>query len=110
MILVLSAVRRHTAMASPGGNSGGGGWKQTLVRLMERHRGLIVVLFCLPASFLFDVVFRLRAWVRRELLAAPNSHHRRVAEIQARVSEVAGGGGRRRSGRRRIVELEIKEN
>ena len=79
-------------MASPGGGGGGGGggWKQSLVRLMERHRGLIVVLFCLPASFLFDVVFRLRAWVRRELLAAPNKHSQRVAEIQARVSPRRG--------------------
>ncbi|KAF0308059.1 Delta(24)-sterol reductase [Amphibalanus amphitrite] len=72
-------------MAGGEGAASGGGWRQTLVRLMERHRGLIVVLFCLPASFLFDVAFRLRAWVRRELLAAPNKHHQRVAEIQARV-------------------------
>ena len=73
-------------------DSGGGGWRQSLVRFMERHRGLIVVLFCLPASFVFDVAFRLRAWVRRELLAAPNKHSQRVAEIQARVRDTRATG------------------
>ena len=71
-------------------SGGGGGWRQSLVRLMESHRGLIVVLFCLPASFVFDVAFRMLAWVRRELLAAPNKHPQRVAEIQARVSAPHG--------------------
>lgn len=60
--------------------------KKKLVRFMEEHRGLIVVLFCLPASFIFDLCFQLRNWFYRTVLSAPQKHDERVRAIQAKVS------------------------
>lgn len=54
---------------------------------MERNRGLIVVLFCLPASFIFDAALVLHKRVSRAL--RPNDHHdKKVQRIQkqARVT------------------------
>lgn len=56
---------------------------------MERNRGLIVVLFCLPASFIFDAALVLHKRVSRAL--GPNDHHdKKVQRIQkqARVTTV----------------------
>ncbi|XP_046464383.1 delta(24)-sterol reductase-like [Daphnia pulex] len=60
-------------------------WKKKLVRLMEDNRGLIVLLFCLPASFLFDLVLQLRNWFNRTFLSAPQRHDTRVRQIQSQV-------------------------
>ncbi|EFX76695.1 hypothetical protein DAPPUDRAFT_106816 [Daphnia pulex] len=58
-------------------------WKKKLVRLMEDNRGLIVLLFCLPASFLFDLVLQLRNWFNRTFLSASQRHDTRVRQIQS---------------------------
>lgn len=60
-------------------------WKKKLIRLMEENRGLIVLLFCLPASFLFDLAFQLRNWFYRSVLSAPQQHDDRVRQIQNKV-------------------------
>ena len=61
------------------------GWKKTLVRFMEENRGLIILIFCLPASFLFDLVFQLKNWFYRVVLSAPQRHDERVRQIQSQV-------------------------
>nr|XP_002125856.3 delta(24)-sterol reductase-like [Ciona intestinalis] len=59
--------------------------KQWFVKWLEDNRGLVVVLFCLPASFIFDVCLRFRNWVIRYLFSAPHQHNERVRTIQAAV-------------------------
>lgn len=53
---------------------------------MEEHRGLIVLLFCLPASLIFDLIMQLRNWFFRKILSAPQRHDERVRAIQAQVN------------------------
>lgn len=53
---------------------------------MEDNRGLIVLLFCLPASFVFDLVLQFRNWFYRNALSAPLRHDERVRQIQTQVS------------------------
>jgi len=62
-------------------------WKKELVRFMEEHRGLIVLLFCLPASLIFDLIMQLRNWFFRKVLSAPQRHDERVRSIQSQVRE-----------------------
>ena len=62
-----------------------GSWKRSIVRWMEDNRGLIVLLFCLPASFIFDVGLQLRNWFYRTVLSAPQRHDDRVRQIQSQV-------------------------
>ncbi|KAK0395646.1 hypothetical protein QR680_001372 [Steinernema hermaphroditum] len=54
------------------------------VRWLEEHRGLVIVLFCLPASFLFDLAVRLLKTVER-ILWFHASHSDRVRSIQKEV-------------------------
>lgn len=63
-----------------------GSWKKSIVRWMEDNRGLIVLLFCLPASFIFDVALQLRNWFYRTVLSAPQRHDERVRQIQSQVT------------------------
>ena len=58
-----------------------------LVKLLEEHRGLVVVLFCLPISYLFDICLKLSNWIRRRRLSAPEQHYLRVGKIQESVRE-----------------------
>jgi len=62
-------------------------WKTKLVRWLEDNRGLVVLLFCLPASFIFDLVLKVRKWVLRRMSAGPEFHDKRVKEIQAKVQK-----------------------
>uniref|UniRef100_A0A914UJW1 Delta(24)-sterol reductase n=1 Tax=Plectus sambesii TaxID=2011161 RepID=A0A914UJW1_9BILA len=61
--------------------------KQRAVRWLEDNRGLVIVLFCLPASLIFDLAMRVRCWVRRTFFSAPEKHDDRVRVIQKSVSE-----------------------
>jgi delta24-sterol reductase len=61
--------------------------KSKAIRWLEDNRGLVIVLFCLPASFLFDYAFQLRNWLRRFLLSAPKDHSKRVQIIQNYVKK-----------------------
>ncbi|KAL4719860.1 hypothetical protein ACJJTC_019762 [Scirpophaga incertulas] len=60
--------------------------KRRVVRWLEDHRELVVALFCLPASFLFASLLRLRAWARG-LAADPRRHDAAVRDIQAQVQQ-----------------------
>ncbi|XP_063830459.1 delta(24)-sterol reductase-like [Ostrinia nubilalis] len=60
--------------------------KQRLVVWLEDHREFVVAFFCLPASFLFTVMLRLKAFIRR-LTSDPMRHDSAVKDIQARVQK-----------------------
>ncbi|PAA94059.1 hypothetical protein BOX15_Mlig017234g1 [Macrostomum lignano] len=63
------------------------GLKKRLIRWLEDNRGLVIVLFCLPASFIFDTGLSLYKWFQRTLLSAPERHDARVRQIQRRVGD-----------------------
>ncbi|XP_026755859.2 delta(24)-sterol reductase-like isoform X2 [Galleria mellonella] len=60
--------------------------KQRLIRWLEEHRELVVCVFCLPASFVFSVLLRARAWLR-SLSSDPHRHDSAVRGIQAKVQQ-----------------------
>ena len=53
--------------------------------MLTEYRGVVIVCFCLPASFVFGLYFQLRDFVYRALLASPSQHDARVAGVQAEV-------------------------
>nr|XP_039274088.1 delta(24)-sterol reductase-like isoform X1 [Styela clava] len=59
--------------------------KKWIISWLEEHRGLVIVLFCLPASFLFDSIFKLQRLVHQKLFYAPENHDTRVKSIQKKV-------------------------
>lgn len=61
--------------------------KTRLINFLENNRGLVVLIFCLPASFIFDLVLKTRHWFYHTFLSAPEDHDKRVKEIQRRVAE-----------------------
>lgn len=61
--------------------------KKRFIRWMEDNRGLILTVFGLPASFLFDCIMRARNWFYRSLLSSPSQHGERVRKIQAQVRQ-----------------------
>ncbi|GBP25832.1 hypothetical protein EVAR_81711_1 [Eumeta japonica] len=61
--------------------------KKRLIRWLEDHRELVIVMFCLPASFLFDILLRIKHNIRRTLFSSPRQHDRRVRKIQNKVQQ-----------------------
>jgi len=61
--------------------------RKKIIRWMEDNRGLILTLFGLPMSFLFDIMMQIRNWTYRVFLSSPSKHDERVAAIQAQVRE-----------------------
>ncbi|CAH2041949.1 unnamed protein product, partial [Iphiclides podalirius] len=59
--------------------------KQRVIRWLERNRELVVLVFCLPASFLFAALLKARSSLSR--LCARHDHDEAVGEIQRRVQE-----------------------
>ncbi|KAI6184456.1 FAD-binding PCMH-type domain-containing protein [Aphelenchoides bicaudatus] len=59
--------------------------KKRVIRWLEDNRGLVIVIFCLPASFIFDTFISLRCWFQRTFLSAPKDHLKRVRTIQEAV-------------------------
>lgn len=60
-------------------------WKNTLINLLEEHRSLVVLLFCLPASFLFDLILSLNIKLHRAIFSSAAKHDERIIEIQRKV-------------------------
>lgn len=60
-------------------------WKEAVINLLEVHRGLVVLFFCLPASFVFDIGLLLYTRFQRFFFSSPENHNNRVAEIQKDV-------------------------
>ncbi|CAL8078831.1 unnamed protein product [Orchesella dallaii] len=61
--------------------------RKPIIRWLEDNRGLVVLFFCLPASFIFDLVLRFKVWLQRSLSNVPETHQQRVAEIQKQVAK-----------------------
>lgn len=59
--------------------------KTKLIEVLENNRGLVVLLFCLPASFIFDLILSCRNKIHRFFFSSPEQHDARVREIQHRV-------------------------
>ncbi|KAJ8716944.1 hypothetical protein PYW08_005343 [Mythimna loreyi] len=61
-------------------------FKHRLIQWLEDHREFVVAVFCLPASFLFTVLMRLRAYARW-LTSDPQRHDSAVRLIQSQVQQ-----------------------
>jgi delta24-sterol reductase len=53
--------------------------------LLTRHRGLVIFLFAVPVSFLFQKAQDMRNWYYRTFLATNKLHDKKVREIQVMV-------------------------
>lgn len=62
-------------------------WKTKLVNFLENNRGLVILLFCLPASFIFDLFLSTRNYIQRKLFSSPKRHEDRVRNIQKQVQK-----------------------
>lgn len=60
-------------------------WRKSAVRWLEDNRGLVVLFFCLPASFVFNLVLTTRNWIVRKISSAPEKHYLRVRYIQSQI-------------------------
>lgn len=63
----------------------GNNWKTKLIQLLEDNRGLVVLFFCLPASFIFDLILFLNRKLQKYLFGKAEEHDVRVREIQRTV-------------------------
>ncbi|CAI4228273.1 unnamed protein product [Auanema sp. JU1783] len=61
--------------------------KSKAVRWLEDNRGLVIVAFCLPASFIFDCFMQFRLWFNRTFFKSTLNHSDRVGEVQRRVKQ-----------------------
>ncbi|RZC33420.1 FAD binding 4 domain containing protein [Asbolus verrucosus] len=59
-------------------------FKSRLIEFLENHRGLVVVFFCLPASFLFNLLLAAQRTLRL-LFSSPHKHDERVKAIQKQI-------------------------
>ncbi|XP_050297657.1 delta(24)-sterol reductase-like [Anthonomus grandis grandis] len=62
-------------------------WKESLIALLEENRGLVVLLFCLPASFFFDLVLSLQNKLHKWIFGSAVKHDERVRAIQKQVQD-----------------------
>ncbi|KAJ2948761.1 hypothetical protein O0L34_g8021 [Tuta absoluta] len=60
--------------------------KARIIPWLEDNRELVVAFFCLPASFIFTVLLRIRAWWTK-MNNAPYKHDSSVREIQDQVQQ-----------------------
>ncbi|CAG9859400.1 unnamed protein product [Phyllotreta striolata] len=59
--------------------------KEKLIEFLENNRGLVVLFFCLPASFLFDLFLTAKRNIHRLLFSSPKLHETRAAKIQSQI-------------------------
>ena len=67
-----------------------------LDRLIEHvmvHYRWIFVMFLLPVSFLYDIMFYLRNWIVFKLSSAPKKHLQKVQNVQKQVRNWREAGG-----------------
>lgn len=60
-------------------------FKQILIKFGTKYRGIIIVVFCLPLSFLYECIFTLRNWLYWTFLMSPERHDERVKQVQEEV-------------------------
>lgn len=59
--------------------------KENLINLLETHRGLVIVFFCLPASLIFEFFLKIRKFFGSVFEFGKKNHLEKVAKIQADV-------------------------
>lgn len=62
-------------------------WQDVVIGFLENNRGLVILLFCLPASLLFDLVLTARTKIYRTFFSSPKLHDYRVTGIQSRIQK-----------------------
>ncbi|KAK9878571.1 hypothetical protein WA026_022641 [Henosepilachna vigintioctopunctata] len=62
-------------------------FKDKCIEILEENRGLVILLFCLPASFFFNLFLQIRRSVYRYLFSSPENHNERVQTIQLAVEQ-----------------------
>lgn len=62
-------------------------WNEKLVDFFEKNRGLVILFFCLPASFIFDLILRCRTYLLRKLFGTTQTHDKKVQDIQYQVAQ-----------------------
>ncbi|XP_050506837.1 delta(24)-sterol reductase-like [Diabrotica virgifera virgifera] len=62
-------------------------WKDKGIDMLEKNRGLVVLFFCLPASFIFDLLLNLRKQIYRYLFSGDQDHDQRVRRVQQQVQQ-----------------------
>lgn len=62
-------------------------FKSRLINFLENHRGLVILIFCLPASFIFNLILTIRRQIHRFLYTDPRNHDHRVANIQKQIAK-----------------------
>lgn len=60
-------------------------WRRAIVNWLEENRGFVVLFFCLPASFIFDILLKWRVQLERKFSSVPQEHSKRVMDIQSQV-------------------------
>jgi len=54
--------------------------------VIVHYRWVFVCFFLLPVSFVYDIFYYLRSWIVFQLASAPNSHKKKVSDVQTQVS------------------------
>ena len=62
-------------------------YKTRLIEFLEKHRGLVIVFFCLPASFIFNTILTLRRTLHRLFFSSPTRHDDRIKQIQKQIQK-----------------------
>lgn len=62
-------------------------WKEQLIQFLENNRSFVILFFCLPASFIFNLLLTTKRYLYRRLFSSPENHDERVRKIQAQVQK-----------------------
>lgn len=57
------------------------------VKFLEDNRGLVILFFCLPASFIFNLLLQLRNWTYKKIYGNALNHNAEVKRIQKQVTK-----------------------
>lgn len=64
----------------------------TTSTFLTRNRGMIIFLFAVPFSFLYNKKEQIQSWIYRTFFASPKKHDQRVANISHLVKSAAKSG------------------
>lgn len=62
-------------------------WTERFIKFLEDYRALVILFFCLPASFIFDNLLNLRLKLTRKFFYSLKSHDKEVENIQYQVKQ-----------------------
>lgn len=60
-------------------------WQEKLIQFLEDNRSFVILFFCLPASFIFNLLLTTKRYIYRKLFSSPQNHNQRVRNIQSQV-------------------------